>query len=190
MSLLPTSPGHPHTYFSPGRHTYIHTPLLSSAKHTHTLLDPDIPFKPNQTATYFGGKNVFFYLIVPHRKFRLPYLVASGHQVCSQRLEMCKPVAWPSLVTMAQSACKIWWFGSNKASGLIQAHSALCLSELWKGESVVYLLQGKTHTPSITFQHLPPNSARFHYATEGALFISAQLFTNAVSALRKVWVLI
>ena len=24
-------------------------------------------------------------------------------------------------------------------------------------------------TPSITFQHLPPNSARFSYATEGAL---------------------
>ena len=29
------------------------------------------------------------------------------------------------------------------------------------------------HTQSITFQHLPPNSARFSYATEGALFISA-----------------
>ena len=32
-----------------------------------------------------------------------------------------------------------------------------------------------THTPSIAFRHLPPNSARFGYATEGALFISAQL---------------
>ena len=30
----------------------------------------------------------------------------------------------------------------------------------------------------------------FGYATEGALFISAQLSTDAVSALRKVWVLI
>ena len=29
------------------------------------------------------------------------------------------------------------------------------------------------HTPSIAFRHLPPNSARFSYATEGALFISA-----------------
>ena len=28
-----------------------------------------------------------------------------------------------------------------------------------------------THTPSIAFRHLPPNSARFGYATEGALFI-------------------
>ena len=46
------------------------------------------------------------------------------------------------------------------------------------------------HTPSIAFRHLPPNSARFGYATEGALFISAQLSTDVVSTLRKVWVLI
>ena len=44
------------------------------------------------------------------------------------------------------------------------------------------------HTPSIAFRHRPPNSARTGYATEGALFISAQLSTDAVSALRKVWV--
>ena len=49
---------------------------------------------------------------------------------------------------------------------------------------------GTNHTPSIAFRHLPPNAARFSYATEGALFISAQLSTDAVSALRKVWVLI
>ena len=46
------------------------------------------------------------------------------------------------------------------------------------------------HTPSIAFQYLPLNSARFSYIIEGALFISVQLATNAVSALRKVWVLI
>ena len=46
------------------------------------------------------------------------------------------------------------------------------------------------HTPSIAFRNLPPNSARFSYATEGALFISAQLSSDAVSALRKVPVLI
>ena len=40
------------------------------------------------------------------------------------------------------------------------------------------------------FPALPPNSARFGYATEGALFISAQLSTDAVSALRKVRVLV
>ena len=31
--------------------TYIHTPLLSSTRHTHTSLDPYTPLKPNQTAT-------------------------------------------------------------------------------------------------------------------------------------------
>ena len=45
-------------------------------------------------------------------------------------------------------------------------------------------------TPSIAFRHLPPNSARISYATEGALFISAQLSTDAVSALQIVRVLI
>ena len=55
---------------------------------------------------------------------------------------------------------------------------------------VVKTGQRNGHTPSITFRHLPPNSARFGYATEGALFISAQLSTDAVSALRKVRVLI
>ena len=49
---------------------------------------------------------------------------------------------------------------------------------------------GTDHTPSIAFRHLPPNFARFSYATEGALFISAQLSTDAVSVLRKVRVLI
>ena len=42
-----------------------------------------------------------------------------------------------------------------------------------------------THTPSTAFRHLPPNSARFSFATEGALFISAQLSSDAVSAIRK-----
>ena len=47
-----------------------------------------------------------------------------------------------------------------------------------------------THTPSSAFRHPPPNSARFSYAIEGVLFISAQLSSDAVSALRKVPVLI
>ena len=33
--------------------------------------------------------------------------------------------------------------------------------------------QCKYHTLSIAFQHLPPNSARFGYATEGALYLHA-----------------
>ena len=48
----------------------------------------------------------------------------------------------------------------------------------------------RSHTPSIAFRHLPPNSARTGYASEGTLFISAQLYSDAVSALRKVRVLI
>ena len=52
------------------------------------------------------------------------------------------------------------------------------------------LKQLTTQTTSIAFRHLPPNSARSGYATEGALFISAELSTDAVGALRKVWVLI
>ena len=39
-------------------------------------------------------------------------------------------------------------------------------------------------------EHLFPAPARFSYATEWALFISAQMSTDAVSAVRKVWVLI
>jgi len=50
--------------------------------------------------------------------------------------------------------------------------------------------QVSPHTPSIAFQHLPLNSARFSYATEAALFISAQLYSDAVSTLRKVRVLV
>ena len=50
--------------------------------------------------------------------------------------------------------------------------------------------QVSPHTPSIAFRHLPLNSARFSYATEAALFISAQLYSDAVSTLRKVWVLV
>ena len=32
-----------------------------------------------------------------------------------------------------------------------------------------------THTPNIAFRHLPPDSARFSSATEGVLFISAEV---------------
>ena len=65
-------------------------------------------------------------------------------------------------------------------------------AQLLPGISAKALLSvdGVSHTPSITFLNLPPNSARFSYATEAALFISVQQSTNAVSTLRKVWVLI
>ena len=54
----------------------------------------------------------------------------------------------------------------------------------------ILVCAGACHSSSIAFRHLPLNSARIGYATEGALFISAQLSTEAVNALRKVWVLI
>ena len=50
--------------------------------------------------------------------------------------------------------------------------------------------QQSANAPSIAFRNLFPNSARTGYATEGKLFISAQLSADAVSALRKVRVLI
>ena len=43
---------------------------------------------------------------------------------------------------------------------------------------------------SMAFRHLPPNFAKTGYATEGALFISAQMSNDSDIALRKVWVLI
>ena len=66
---------------------------------------------------------------------------------------------------------------------------------VWVGECVhvcvcVYLGGWVRHTPSTTFRHLPPNSAWIGYATEGALFISTHLSTDAVNTLQKVWVLI
>ena len=49
--------------------------------------------------------------------------------------------------------------------------------------NIQYNEQVLCHILSIAFRHLLPNSARFSYATEGALFISAQLSSNVVSAL-------
>ena len=57
------------------------------------------------------------------------------------------------------------------------------------GQIITVTSQMHAHTPSVAFWHLPPNSARFSYATEGALFISVQLSTDMVSELRKVWIL-
>ena len=38
--------------------------------------------------------------------------------------------------------------------------------------------QHQCHAPCLAFRHLPPNSARTGYASERALFISAQLSTD------------
>ena len=42
-----------------------------------------------------------------------------------------------------------------------------------------------THTPSIAFRDLPPNTARICYADERALFISAQLSSDAAKACER-----
>ena len=44
-------------------------------------------------------------------------------------------------------------------------------------------IQRVLHPPSLTFQHLLPNSARIYYTTEGALFISMHLSTETASTL-------
>ena len=54
------------------------------------------------------------------------------------------------------------------------------------GGEMCYHIVCVCHTLSIAFWHLPPNSARFSYATEGVLFISMQLSSDMVSALQKV----
>ena len=41
-----------------------------------------------------------------------------------------------------------------------------------------YVLHVPPHTLGLAFRHLPPNSARFGYVTEGALYLSAQLSTK------------
>ena len=48
----------------------------------------------------------------------------------------------------------------------------------------------QNHTAGRVFQHIAPDSDRIGYAAERALFISAQLSTDAVSVFRKVLVLI
>ena len=45
------------------------------------------------------------------------------------------------------------------------------------------------HTPNLTFQPLPPNSAIMAYVTERTLLIFMHLSTKAVSTLWKIWVL-
>ena len=82
---------------------------------------------------------------------------------------------------------KLWQQQPMIILKVIPAPSLVFRHRTWKD---VRLNQANTHTPSTAFRHIPPNSAGFSYTTEGALFISAQLSTDAVSAFRKVPVLI
>ena len=49
-------------------------------------------------------------------------------------------------------------------------------------QQVCVVLGQVCYMVSLAFQYLPPNSARTGYTIEGALFISTQLSTNALSA--------
>ena len=91
-----------------------------------------------------------------------------------------------------------WILKGRKCDKTLKVLSRLAVLSVLSGEGFVLFFNHKkkfgykcvcdhphthTHIPSIAFQHLPPNTARFSYATEGALFISAQLSTDVDSAL-------
>ena len=67
----------------------------------------------------------------------------------------------------------------GKAKSKAEAELVTLMFITWPAAKV----GGHSHTPSIAFRHPSPNSARFSYATEGALFISTQLSSNAVSVI-------
>ena len=101
-------------------------------------------------------------------------------QVMLQAHEMFSPVCASPLAHNYYSVFSLETFTADHVPLTCSSHTR---SLAWERE-----LHG--HTPSITFWHLPPNSARFGYATEGALFIPGKAVTDTVSALQKVWVLI
>ena len=97
--------------------------------------------------------------------------------------------------------CETEWHGNRLKRGSIDT------GVYWRGDSVTRGSTDKAgdweiwdtpiqrcsdmgYTDTGIYWRGAPNSARIDYATEGALFISTQLFTDAVSALRKVWVLV
>ena len=53
-----------------------------------------------------------------------------------------------------------------------------------KGAGIMNI-SGSGYTPGLASWHLPPNTARTAYATEGALYTIVHLSTDAVSAKRK-----
>ena len=111
---------------------------------------------------------------------------------------MKKTVGWPFFPLPAVPSKFCYWFRQSGDSFRAQCSYRLLFVALFKKPptqsppialltdvlSSVHTGLGEPHTPSIAFRHLPPNSARFSYAA-GELFTSAQLSTDAVSALRK-----
>ena len=93
----------------------IHTPLLSSARHTHTSLDLSIPLKPNQTATP----------VKPHRMVKTVQRAAWSCPVeewnCSGNTRAFSSVGF---------VCQLWSEPANSpysaCSGSFKIDSALC----------------------------------------------------------------
>ena len=81
------------------------------------------------------------------------------------------------------STVAVGLLGTGAQDGHLDFHTA---PELW---SPPVCFVWPFYTASLAFRHRLPNSAGFGYAIEGALFMSAQLSTDFVSALRKFWVL-
>ena len=131
-----------------------------------------------RSASFFGGcpDLMGLYMPWPDEVVQTPGLM----ELCGGEIQ--DSLAWPcgqgDTTAWSDGAAGMFWGSCNR-----QPSSS---SEPLSCEHG----QGMIHTPSIAFRHPPPNSARFSYATEGVLFISAQLSTDAVSALRKFRVLI
>ena len=77
-------------------------------------------------------------------------------------------------------------FGSQSSIEHTHTHTHTHKQHLrWAARRAILQL----HTPSIAFHHLPPNSARFSYATEGALKSPRSCPATRSARLRKLRVL-
>ena len=98
-------------------------------------------------------------------------------------------VCWVAVVKQLCCTCSHWinrYLVMNRA--LFHKYTLILFSkQMESSKSMIYIYIGTLRAP---FLAPSPNSARFSYAPEGAFFISTQLFSNVVSALRKVRVLI
>ena len=119
-----------------------------------------------------------------------------SQDVCWRCSTLIQSNAEHGLFSNASQPCSEVWQTSDVFGALVMSNCWFCISvcsgsvsdkwHIWSGDDVRLL----SHTLSTAFRHLPPNSARYSYTTEGILFISLQQSTDVVSALWKVQVLI
>ena len=101
---------------------------------------------------------------------------------------MCLELHLESLTTLPPAEIKPNSFQSRQNYFLTNSGRAPSLRACFQATYCFYSLTS-AHAPSNAFRNLPSNSARTGYATERALLTSAQLSSDTVSDLRKVWVL-